>query len=91
MFRRKKKKKQKRGALICMRLDEMFRVHPDQITRNCSKCGAEVGIYPSGQAVLVEHGDRVDIICNHCQPIGTSAGLAPGALEESSQSKWRWE
>ena len=88
---RRFRRKPKRVGLICIRLDEMFRVHPEQIILNCSKCGEQVGVYPSGQGVLAEYGDRVDIICNHCQPPGIAAGLAPGAHAESSQSKWRWE
>ena len=34
--------------LIVMRLADMKRVHPEQITDKCAGCGHAVGIYPSG-------------------------------------------
>lgn len=70
--------------LICMRLDEMVVVHPDQITGLCEKCGAEVGIYPSGQKMIALF-DAIEIICHRC--CGPVSGyLAPGAEAEVSSS-----
>ncbi len=76
--------------LIAMRLADMTVVHPDQDeSRNCSKCGRQVAIYPSGQEVLRRHPDTV-VICQVCAgPIDPSANLAPGALEEPFQSRRR--
>lgn len=70
--------------LICMRLTEMHRVHPDQIEDKCSKCGETVGIYPSGQRVLKEV-KNIAIFCNHCAN-PDYATLAPGAESESYES-----
>ena len=70
-------------VLLCMRMDERKRVHPQQITGTCSKCGATVGIYPSGQRVLQGNPDNV-VVCNHCQK--PSGQLAPGAINEPFES-----
>lgn len=54
--------------LICMRLAEMELTHP-LMTRDkcCSRCGVTIGMFPSGQRVLREHGEtNVEIVCNHC-------------------------
>lgn len=72
--------------LICMRLADMKRVHPDQITAQCAKCGETVGVYPSGQKIMAEYPD-VRLICNVCQTPGKDALLAPGALQEPFQSR----
>lgn len=70
--------------LLCMRLDDMVFVHPEQITQHCSLCDAIVGIYPSGQRILFEHPDA-EIICHVCG--GPHVGApAPGALDEPAQS-----
>ena len=73
--------------LVCMRLGDMHLVHPNQDnSRVCSKCGVQVGVYPSGQAVLARHPHTV-ITCQICaDPLAPSAALAPGALDEPSQS-----
>ena len=76
--------------LLCMRLDEMLRVHPQQISDKCSQCSATVGVYPSGQRALKEHHGNIEIVCNHCQGSGPRVP-APGALDEPFQSKWRDE
>lgn len=68
-----------------MRLDEMVLVHPFQITKQCSKCQQEVGIYPSGQRLLTQYAGKIDIICNHCYT-GPGGRLAPGAEYERMQS-----
>jgi transcription elongation factor Elf1 len=71
--------------LLVMRLADMERVHPDQITLNCSVCNHEVGVYPSGQRVLAQKHD-VRIICQICKQPGSNAMLAPGAKFEPFQS-----
>lgn len=67
--------------LLVMRLDDMVRVHPDQITAVCSQCGHEVGVYPSGQRVMATRRD-VRLICQVCRQPGPNAQLAPGAWWE---------
>lgn len=85
-FRRNTREAEPREyVLICMRLDEMFFVHPNQIERNCSECDAVVGIYPSGQTVL-HRFPKTKIVCNHCGA-GRPAELAPGAIFEPFQSR----
>jgi len=77
-------RRKKRVTLVCMRTQNMVRVHPQQVTRTCARCGAPVGVYPSGQGVLRDYSD-VEIICEeHGEPL--SATLAPGAAEEPFQS-----
>jgi hypothetical protein len=76
--------------LIAMRLAEMQRVHPQQDNSHvCSKCFAQVGIYPSGQRVMRTHPD-VRIICSHCTETYDykmlARSLAPGAENEVFES-----
>jgi hypothetical protein len=74
--------------LIVMRLANMKRVHPDQISDSCSQCGHVVAVYPSGQAVMREHPSDVVLICDVCRPQpGPRARLAPGAALEPFQSR----
>jgi hypothetical protein len=76
------------SALICMRHADMMRVHPGQDnTRFCSKCGARVGIYPSGQRALVRD-PTLSIVCHVCAIHEGDAptALAPGALMEGFES-----
>jgi hypothetical protein len=79
----------KRGRpmeLIVMRLADMKRIHPDQITATCARCGHTVAVYPSGQAVMRQHPD-VKLMCQVCrQPGDEAALLAPGAEFEPFQS-----
>jgi len=72
--------------LIVMRLKDMKRVHPDQITARCSRCKHKVGVYPSGQKVLREMAD-VALICQVCKTPGARVLLAPGALTEPFESR----
>jgi hypothetical protein len=54
------------GCLVVMRLADMHKMHPDQdSSRVCSGCGAPVGIYPSGQAMLKSH-PGLAIVCKVC-------------------------
>lgn len=71
--------------LIVMRLADMKRVHPDQITGKCAGCSHDVGIYPSGQAVMRRYED-VRLMCQVCRMPGSNAALAPGAEFEPFQS-----
>lgn len=73
--------------LIVMRLADMTRVHPDQITSRCSKCNEEVGVYPSGQNVMREMDDVV-LVCQVCKGKFNLFGthLAPGAASEPFES-----
>ena len=72
-------------VLIVMRLADMKRVHPDQITKRCSNCNHVVGVYPSGQLVMRQH-PNVKLLCQVCQPPGQQAALAPGAELEPFES-----
>ena len=72
--------------LIVMRLADMHRVHPEQDdSRVCSRCGEQVGIYPSGQDVL-RRNPTVQIVCSHCMSGYDIALLAPGARRELFES-----
>lgn len=71
--------------LIVMRLADMHVVHPKQITARCSRCGHDVGVYPSGQRVMREI-PRVKLVCQVCKMPEPYAKLAPGAREERAQS-----
>jgi len=72
--------------LIVMRLADMHRVHPDQITDTCALCGHEVGVYPSGQAIMREYPDRIRLVCQVCKTPDPDAPLAPGAEFEPFES-----
>lgn len=71
--------------LIVMRLADMVRVHPDQVTMRCSQCHHEVGVYPSGQAVIKQRPNTT-LICQACRDPGPDAVLAPGAVTEPFES-----
>jgi hypothetical protein len=71
--------------LVCMRLVDMHRVHPEQITARCSQCGHEIGVYPSGQEVMRLHPDA-KLFCQVCKAPGNDTKLAPGAEVEPFQS-----
>jgi hypothetical protein len=73
------------SILIVMRLADMKRVHPDQITGTCSNCGHVVAIYPSGQKAMRDHPD-IRVMCQVCRSPGEHAELAPGADLEPFQS-----
>jgi hypothetical protein len=77
-------------TLITMRLADMRRVHPGQITGRCGRCGEEVGIYPSGQEAMKKWKD-VEIVCQVCRPIDGGEPLVPGAEREAWESEDRNE
>jgi hypothetical protein len=69
------------AELVAMRLANMARVHPAQDnSRACSKCGRQVGIYPSGQRAL-RHNPKIKIVCEVCAlagpPFDVSISAAP--------------
>jgi hypothetical protein len=75
------------NQLIVMRLADMHTRHPQQDdTKVCSKCGQQVGIYPSGQRALAEDSD-LEILCMKCVPANDLGAYlnspAPGAIEEA--------
>jgi hypothetical protein len=72
--------------LIVVRLADMQRVHPDQITARCSQCNAKVAVFPSGQRLMQQHGDALKLFCSVCKSPGEHATLAPGAEFEPFQS-----
>jgi hypothetical protein len=65
--------------LVTMRLVDMSMVHPAQDnSRVCSRCGQQVGIYPSGQGIL-RNNPNIKIVCAVCvvkdpNPIENIAG-----------------
>jgi hypothetical protein len=67
--------------LIVMRLVDMARVHPHQITGHCARCGHEVGIFPSGQQAMREHLG-IEVVCHRCKLPGPEAVLVPAAAAE---------
>ena len=71
--------------LVCMRLADMARVHPDQIEMKCSDCGETVGVYPSGQQVLRDLPD-IPVVCQVCNKPAHIWAFAPGAELEPFQS-----
>ena len=71
--------------LIVMRLADMTRVHPDQITATCHGCGHVVAVYPSGQQVMRDHPDHL-LTCQVCKTPGPKTALAPGAELEPFES-----
>ena len=61
-FKRKKQPTQ----LVCMRLADMFNMHPEQdSSRVCALCKKPVGIYPSSQAQL-RRDPSIEIVCSRC-------------------------
>lgn len=71
--------------LIVVRLADMKRVHPNQITARCASCGEQVGVYPSGQRVMQQHLD-IKLMCSVCRGPSMFSVLAPGAEFEPFQS-----
>jgi hypothetical protein len=52
--------------LLVMRYEDMGRIHPNQDnSKKCSKCGHQVGIYPTGQGLLKKKPKTI-IVCSHC-------------------------
>jgi hypothetical protein len=66
------KRKQRKVRLICMRLDNIVKAHPKQLTDQCSECGYVIGIPPSGMRVIAaaKYPGQVEIICQRCNTAG---------------------
>lgn len=77
--------------LIVMRLADMERVHPEQITDKCARCGEVVAVYPSGQRIMRETAmlGGVELVCHICRPSAAMMVPVPGALDEAKESKRR--
>jgi hypothetical protein len=74
------------SVLVVMRLADMRRVHPAQDnTKVCSACGAQVGVYPSGQRMIATDPD-MRLVCNHCMDPDALSVLVPGAEIEPFES-----
>lgn len=83
---KEKRKRDRTAVLAVMRASDMYVAHPDtDYSHVCSRCGKEVGIYPSGQRVLREH-TSVILMCTRCAPQSGGWRLAPGATVEPYQS-----
>ena len=52
--------------LVCTRLVDMHKVHPEQVTRECAVCREPVGVYPSGQKTLRLAPGPIEIVCQVC-------------------------
>ena len=79
-------KKPQEIRLLAMRLADLVWVHPKMDRSHvCTKCGAPVGLYPSGQAVLKRYKD-VEIVCHICVPLTPTYAPAPGWVDELFQS-----
>lgn len=79
-----------RKQLNVMRLVNMIRTHPQMTTEHkCDRCGAQTGIYPSGQSAIERFGrENIEIVCDVCAGpalFGEPAG--PGILDEIRASK----
>jgi len=77
------------NELLVMRLVDMGRIHPKQDnSKVCSKCGHQVGIYPTGQKWLKKYPKTV-IICPQCVgPNYDGRAVAPMSemIQESRES-----
>jgi hypothetical protein len=72
--------------LVCMRLKDMTRIHPHQISSHCSRCGEEIGIFPSGQRIMKQY-PGIKLVCQECRGHYDVTYLAPGALTEPFESE----
>lgn len=75
--------------MLVMRLADMTRVHPQQITATCSLCGHEVGVYPSGQRMMRQMPE-LRLVCSVCSDSRGRAVinvLAPGAAIEPFETE----
>ncbi len=52
--------------LVVMRLIDMHKVHPDQVTMACALCAEPVGVYPSGQRALRLAPGPIEVVCQVC-------------------------
>lgn len=76
--------------LICTRIADMFVMHPEQIERQCHKCGHAVGVYPTGQRAMANY-PKMKITCSVCMqmtPLELVTETFPaGSMEEIIREK----
>ena len=65
-------------TLVCMRLNDMWKLHPEQVTMECVLCKAAIGVYPSGQKALRLTPGPIRVICTHCASKEIQDGLEKG-------------
>ena len=85
--------------LVVMRLIDMHKVHPEQVTMDCALCGEKVGVYPSGQKMLRLAPGPVEIVCAVCaakeydpehdtdQPVGSIDEIVQEVLDSREVGK----
>ena len=75
--------------LIAMRLIDMHKTHPQQVTMDCAVCGEKVGVYPTGQKMLRLTPGPVEVVCHVCAAKEYDPGLdedmAAGSVDEIVQ------
>lgn len=74
--------------LLCMRLADMQKIHPlMSLAEYCERCGAPLGVYPSGQRILAEKGrEHIELVCNRCAPSPVVGLMLPETLNEVRDS-----
>jgi hypothetical protein len=76
--------------LLVMRLENMTNKHPQQDNSYyCMTCFKQVGIYPSGQRMILENPE-IEIICEICaakEKPWDKIKPAPGAIEEALERR----
>lgn len=74
------------NELVVMRLNDMTRRHPKQVTMRCHKCNQKVGVYPSGQEALKKY-PNMKVICIYCVNIKVFEDTAEpaGSMEQIRQ------
>lgn len=79
--------------LVCTRLHDMTKMHPEQTEGECVNCHQTVGIYPTGQRALARW-PSMKIWCTNCAMLDRTlineyrpAGTADEVLNEMRQSK----
>jgi hypothetical protein len=79
-------------GLVCMRLADMRRIHPEQDNSHvCFRCGERVGLYPSGQKA-VRDNPGIEIVCAVCAEHDEADDIRPAApmseiIQEMHDSK----
>ena len=71
-----------------MRLEDMVQTHPLMSRAyTCDRCNVQLGIYPSGQAMIRRYGrDNFELVCNRCQQPEGLGLLSLEALSEIQAS-----
>ena len=80
--------------LIATRLDELPRLHPQQIEVPCSRCLQPVVLFPASQKAL-QRSPRTQVVCTRCcPPLAQARSVRPAGtmadvLREIRESKPR--